>query len=181
MPDGVKVDDPLNQLQDIHLPADIGLWPPAWGWWLLTAILLAAITVFIFWVRRTKARNAYRRIAIAELEQAHANFTEEQNSEYLQHVSVILRRTSLSGFGKHFNASLKGEAWLQWLDEQCPSLQQQFELGVGRAFLLGPYQKSPVFDRNALHKLTLCWIQEHRNQWQKTPQKHQKSEDKQHV
>lgn len=158
--------DPLAQLQDIHLPAEIGLWPPAWGWWLLLVISITTISAAIFFIKRKKSRNAYRALATKELIKIQQQYSDKQNSEYLQALSIILRRTALSGFGNLFNASLKGDEWLQWLDAQCAKTNQQFSQGVGRVLLIGPYQKSPEFNRNELHKLCALWISEHRNQWQ---------------
>ena len=160
--------DPLAELQDIHLPAEIGLWPPAWGWWLLLVVIIICVASLVFFIKRNTSRNAYRVLAIAELNNCLKQYTDQQNSEYLQALSVILRRTALSGFGNQFNASLKGHDFLQWLDEQCTKTNSQFSQGVGTALLIGPYQKNPEFDRIALHQLSLLWIKEHRNQWQRT-------------
>lgn len=165
-PQANAAQDPLAQLQDIHVPAEIGIWPPAWGWWVLLIVIIACVSALVFIIKRKKSRNAYRALAITELNTIHTKYGAEQNSEYLQALSIILRRTALSGFGTQFNASLKGSDWLEWLDEQCPKTKQQFSQGVGVALLTGPYQKSPEFDRNELHKLSLLWVNEHRNQWQ---------------
>ena len=159
--------DPLAALQDIHLPAEIGLWPPAWGWWVLLIATIVCVCALVVFIKRKKARNAYRALAITELNNSHKLYGDERNSEYLQALSVILRRTALSGFGNRFNASLKGHDFLKWLDDQCATANQQFNHGVGTALLIGPYQKNPEFDRAALHQLSLLWIKEHRNQWQK--------------
>ncbi|GGY70180.1 hypothetical protein GCM10011613_13240 [Cellvibrio zantedeschiae] len=163
-----QAQDPLAQLQDIHLPAEIGIWPPAWGWWVTAILLIGILAATIFFVKRKKSRNAYRSLAIAELNNINLKYGAEQHSEYLQALSIILRRTALSGFGAGFNASLKGIEWLEWLDKQCPNTKHQFSQGVGTALLTGPYQKSPEFDRNDLHNLSLLWIKEHRNQWQQS-------------
>jgi hypothetical protein len=165
-PQTTGAQDPLAQLQDIHLPAEIGIWPPAWGWWVLSIFILISLYMLIFFIKRKRSRNTYRALAAAELSKIQTAYSHEQNSEYLQALSVLLRRTALSGFGSHFNASLKGNEWLVWLDAQCAKTKQQFSLGVGQALLIGPYQKSPDFNRNELHQLSLLWIKEHRNQWQ---------------
>jgi len=171
--------DPLAQLQDIHVPADIGIWPPAWGWWVLLILVFVSIFALVFFINRKKNRNAYRALAIAELNNIQATYSAEQNSEYLQALSIILRRTALSGFGSRFNASLKGNEWLEWLDAQCAKTKHQFSQGVGVALLTGPYQKSPEFDRNELHNLSMLWVKEHRNQWQQSSKI--KSEAENHV
>lgn len=165
-PQASQAQDPLAQLQDIHVPSEIGLWPPAWGWWACAFVLLAISAALVFFIKRNKSRNAYRNLAINELKRIETKFTQEENSEYLQALSILLRRTALSGFGSYFNASLKGNDWLEWLDKQSPKTNQQFSQGIGRVLLTGPYQKSPKFDRTELHELSLLWIKEHRNQWQ---------------
>jgi len=165
--------DPLAQLKDIHLPAEVSYWPPAIGWWLLVIIIIASLAAIIFFVRQKKSRNAYRAIAVAELNRAQNNC--KNNADYLQALSVILRRTAISAFGSGFNPSLKGQAWLEWLDAHCDKTQQQFSQGVGTALLIGPYQKNPDFDRAALHQLAILWIKEHRNRWQRKPVKKSKS------
>lgn len=162
--------DPLAQLQDIDLPPEIGLWPPAWGWWLLGVLTICVVGVVIFFVQRHRQRNGYRALAIKELHVAYDSH-QADSALYLQELSIILRRTAITGFGAQFNSSLKGDAWLQWLDDQCTKTHQQFHQGVGRALLTGPYEKQPQFDRAALHELAILWIKEHHNQWQKTPRK----------
>jgi Domain of unknown function (DUF4381) len=181
-PTNASAPDPLVELQDIHLPAEIGLWPPAWGWWLLLLVVIVSVASLVFFIKRHKSRNAYRALAIAELNTSFKQYSDEQNSEYLQALSVILRRTALSGFGHQFNASLKGHDFLQWLDEQCAKTNSQFSKGVGTALLIGPYQKNPEFDRMALHQLSFLWIKEHRNQWQctKKSKKNQKNSEAEH-
>lgn len=158
--------DPLAQLQDIHLPAAVGFWPPAIGWWILLILIIAIISTVIFLLNRKRSRNAYRTLALTEIKTINHNLSDSQHAEYLQAISILLRRTALSGFGSLFNASLKGEAWLEWLDAQCTKTNGGFAKGTGRALLIGPYQKNPEFDRPALQKLVELWIAEHRNQWQ---------------
>lgn len=163
--------DPLAQLQDIHLPAAIGLWPLAWGWWLLLIALIVIIATAFFLIRRNKLRNGYRQLALKELQNIQRQYTAEQTSEYLQAISMLLRRTALSGFGSGFDTGIKGDAWLQWLDRQMVKSSYSFASEAGRALLLGPYQKHPTIDRDQLHSIVSSWIQLHRNQWQQKARK----------
>ena len=39
-------------LKDIHLPPEIGIWPPAPGWWVLLILVLAVIGLSIWLWRR---------------------------------------------------------------------------------------------------------------------------------
>lgn len=165
------IQDPLAQLQDIHLPNAIGLWPPAWGWWLLLLALLAIAATAIFLIRRHALRNGYRQLALKELQNIQRQYSGEQTSEYLQAISLLLRRTALSGFGSGFDTSIKGEAWLQWLDRQVVKAGPGFASDAGRVLLLGPYQKHPTIDRDQLHLIVSFWIRQHRNQWQQKASK----------
>jgi hypothetical protein len=171
---------PLDQLADIHLPASVSWWPLAIGWWILFAIILIGIGGYFYW-RKKQLRNHYRQVATTELQAAFAQLKADPNNTagYLQSVSLILRRTALTAQPTNFHSDVKGEEWLRWLDENCPALpqgkpattsQQNFSAGVGRALLIGPYQKCPEFDQEALHSLCLLWIAKHRNRWQKNVQ-----------
>lgn len=160
--------DPLAQLKDIHLPEPVGLWPLAWGWWVLLILIVLILAWIVFLWRRQQARNRYRALAIAELHRAKLIFDQERDvASYLQHVSIILRRAALTGCGDSYHANLSGEAWLQWLDNQCPAIHKNFTAGPGRVLLTGPYQKAPEADIESLHKLASQWLKQHRNQWQK--------------
>lgn len=162
--------DPLAQLKDIHLPDAVGLWPLAWGWWVLLILLVLVALVVFLMVRRHRQRNRYRAAALAELQRVTLAVKQDQQvATYLQQLSIILRRAALSGCGNTYQANLKGEAWLRWLDDQCPETRGSFSSGAGRALLTGPYEVNPQADINALQQLVSLWLQKHRNQWQKTP------------
>jgi|GEM_PF-176043 len=177
-PPAANGQDPLAQLQDIHLPDAVGIWPLAWGWWLIIIVILSGLTLLILLIKRKHQRNAYRALALMELNALANQFNTEQNAEYLQALSILLRRTALSGCGQYFDVSLKGLNWLAWLDKQCVATQNQFSQGVGTALLIGPYQKAPQFDRDALHQLAILWLKEHRNQWQQKAYQQSASESK---
>jgi len=165
-PGQMGAQDPLAQLQDIHTPPDIGLWPPAWGWWVVALLAITLLGAAIYFGRRKQQRNHYRQQALAELQQLD-RIAPGQNGEWLQALSILLRRTAIAGCGTQFDTGLKGEAWLEWLDERCPACKLQFSQGAGVALLAGPYQKNPDCDRTALRELAHTWIREHRNRWQK--------------
>lgn len=169
-PAQVGAQDPLAELQDIHTPPDIGIWPPAWGWWLVALLAISAVLAIIFFARRHRQRNHYRQEALVELQQL-SRIDPEQNGEWLQALSILLRRTAIAGCGPQFDTGLKGNAWLVWLDERCPDCDMQFSQGAGTALLAGPYQKNPECDRVALQQLAQTWIRAHRNRWQKMSKK----------
>lgn len=161
--------DPLSQLKDIHLPDPVGLWPLAWGWWVLLALIVIGIALGVYLWRRHRARNHYRQLALIELQRARAQVDQDgELAHYLQQVSIILRRAAITGLPERYLANLKGEAWLQWLDAQLAGADE-FTSGAGRALLTGPYEPHPQADIEGLHQLATRWITQHRNQWQSPP------------
>jgi Domain of unknown function (DUF4381) len=152
-------------LADIHLPDAPSYWPLAPGWWILLGlILLVAVLIFIGYKRRQ--RNNYRRQALAELEKINLEST-NNIAESLQAISLLLKRTAMTAQPKNFNPSIKGEAWLNWLDDQCPTLTSKFNSELGQALIVGQYQKSPDVKLDDLIKLSETWITQHKNQWQR--------------
>ena len=158
---------PLEQLADIHLPSSVSWWPLAPGWWILLALILAAAIGFWLW-RRHKARNFYRTIAQHQLAGIYADFQQTQNAAaYLQALSLLLRRTALTAYPQSFNASIKGDDWLQWLDKACPDLSTPFSGELGQLLLRSAYEKNPQIDVSKIHQLSIEWINSHRNHQQK--------------
>lgn len=160
---------PLDQLADIHLPDSVSWWPLAPGWWALLALLVLVLIIVCLWRRRLK-QNHYRKLAQQELDSIYSNYQQTQNATaFLHEISVLLRRTALTAYPKTFNASIKGQAWLEWLDRVYFNPAMQFNSEVGQQLLTASYQKNPQIDAQALHQLCRLWLLEHRNQRQKSP------------
>lgn len=158
---------PLDQLADIHLPDGVSWWPLAPGWWILLTLAIIALVGFFIW-RRRKAQNIYRNIAQHQLAGIYADYQKTQNAAaYLQALSLLLRRTALTAYPHSFNASIKGEEWLQWLDQVCPALPEKFSSELGENLLTSAYQKNPNIDVSGLQQLSAQWINLHRNHRQK--------------
>ncbi|HEY8940132.1 MAG TPA: DUF4381 domain-containing protein [Cellvibrio sp.] len=160
---------PLDQLADIHLPDSVSWWPLAPGWWAILALLAVAL-IFIFLWRRRLTQNHYRTLAQQELENIYSHYQHTKNATaFLHEISVLLRRTALTAHPKTFNASIKGKAWLEWLDRVCPNPAMQFNSAVGEQLLTASYQKDPQVDATALYHLCRAWLLQHRNYRQKLP------------
>lgn len=165
--------DPLEQLADIHLPESVSWWPLAPGWWILLALLIIGLIIF-FIIRHRKKQNLYRKYAQASLDQLYADYqTDQDAAKFLQEISVLLRRTALTAYPGTFNASIKGNAWLEWLDSVCPAktpdTSLKFTGEYGQQLATASYQKNPVVDAAAIYKLSSHWIAQHRNHRQKIP------------
>ena len=107
------------QLRDIHLPPDPGWWPPAPGWWLL-ALLVLVLAAFAFRrAQRALRVQRWRRQVLGELDRlvaAHA--AQPDPARFVGGVSRLLRRAARQLDPRA--ATLRGEAWLEFLDQRLP-------------------------------------------------------------
>jgi hypothetical protein len=150
-------------LRDIHLPAAVGWWPPAPGWWVLGALVLAAAIAYgaYYYLAR------HRRVALRALQRVRSAL--EQGAEpvaCLQSVSTVLRRFAMTtvapdraGVPTPDVPGLIGEAWLKYLDSRWN--RAGFASASGRRLLAAPYARPNSIERTAALELTaLCvdWL-----------------------
>lgn len=157
--------DPLAQLRDIHAPDPLGWWPPAPGWWLLLALLVAGLALTGWLLYRRYRANGYRRAARRELEHSWARLqTSGDRDRYVHELSQILRRTALTAYPAAVVNTLHGEAWLRFLDQTSKVSGNDFSAGPGRDLMVLPYRPVPAgTDLLALHQLTMSWLNGHRH------------------
>lgn len=121
-------------LRDIAMPLEPSAWPPAPGWWVLSAVALVALCAGAAWLaRRWRRRRRMRRLEQffdAELAQA------SSGAERLLRASACLRRATRGSSTGH--AGVTGTPWLELLDGADPG--RPFSDGPGRVFLHGPFQ-----------------------------------------
>ncbi len=120
----MKSPDPasLQNLNDIVLPATVGWWPLAAGWYILFALLLIALAWFGYRSLYRWMSNRYRRAALRELQlladRLHA--TKERDAEdrdaNLRQIPILLKRTALSAYPRSQVASLSGKDWFHFLN-----------------------------------------------------------------
>ena len=145
--------DLLQQLRDIHLPAEPGWWPPAIGWWLLTLALMAAIAWLSWrlaarWRRFRPARSAqalYREISRDLLA---ASISPVQ---YVHRTSELLKRFAIHGSKDSAMAPESGDAWLRYLDGRYG--QPAFSRGPGRCLGADRFRRDPDLDTRVLDGL----------------------------
>jgi hypothetical protein len=127
--------DPLTALRPLHEPPPIPWWPPAPGWWLLSSLLLILVLLGIWWWR-TKAvqRSALRELkALQDLQ--------DDPVQLAASVNRLLKRYTRACWPAAKDASLCGQAWLEFLDARGGG--GAFTEGPGRLLLSLPYA-SPV-------------------------------------
>ena len=120
----MKSTDPasLQNLNDIVLPATVGWWPLAPGWYILFALLLIALAWFGYRSLHRWMNNRYRRAALRELQllEERIRATEERDAEArdanLRQIPILLKRTALSAYPRSQVASLSGKDWFHFLN-----------------------------------------------------------------
>lgn len=115
----MKSTDPasLQNLNDIVLPATIGWWPLATGWYVLSGLLLIALAWFGYrWLQRWM-NNRYRRAAMRELQLLAKRIeNSEERDANLRQIPILLKRTALAVYPRYQVASLSGENWFHFLN-----------------------------------------------------------------
>lgn len=92
--------------------AEIGLWPLAWGWWIVIVVSLIILIGGTYWlIARYRNRRALRQ-AISHLR------TLPPEQQALAQCNQILKRAFMSYFPTSLVASLHGVQWVQFMEQQ---------------------------------------------------------------
>jgi len=112
--------DPLAQLKDIHLPAPVSAWPLSLYWWLVIILVVSIAGLAIYAVLQYIKKTRLTRLALAELA-----LLQQQTCE-VNELHHLLKRIVLSSFPRETVASLHGNAWLEFLDQQASTNKHTF-------------------------------------------------------
>jgi hypothetical protein len=125
----------MNQLElrDIHLPEASLWWPPAPGWW-LGLLLIAVLAILLPHLLRWYRRKPLRRVSLLELARIRRLYRQGGNErDVLNEVVRLLRRVTISYYGRNTAAAATGDEWLrqlQLLSTDSGFSAQQLELLV---------------------------------------------------
>jgi len=152
--------NPLDQLKDIHLPEAVGFWPPAPGWWLLAALLIALLAASILLYKRHQ-KNAYRRTAVQQVNRFFSDYQQPlQSHEVTGQLNRLLKAVALQSYPTEQVSRLTQSQWLDFLDHSAN--MQAFCQGPGQILASAPYDKnSQVADAAALKQCCIAWIRRH--------------------
>ncbi len=147
---------PTLELRDIHLPETIGWWPPAFGWWILLALVLLCLyglyRAYKKLTRKTAAKAALKLIVQIRDDEA------LNDLQLVEQLSALLRRIVISSPLSAQQAGLSGDAWLRHLDHSMEG--RPFSDGVGRCLANAHYRRQlpKNIDKAALIQLCEDWI-----------------------
>ena len=151
--------DLLSQLRDIHGAIDPGWWPPAPGWWLVGALLLAALAYVLRLAYRHWLVLKRRRRLLTALEEISSKFDpERQSHEYLARLNRLFRVVALRAFPGTLCARLQGTEWVTFIAALLPQGAPSESLD---ALAEGPYAPAPHFDAAALQAVARLWVEKY--------------------
>ena len=138
--------NPLDQLKDIHLPAEVGFWPPALIWWVLLFAILTLIGLGVWYYKR----QAWRRQA----KQTFAAINWQQSEHAYREANKLLKRICLQKISNQAT-QLSGEEWLTYLDQQ---VKQPIFMPKLRPFAHILDEPNIHLDNEALKRAIETWI-----------------------
>ena len=140
----------LPQLAPLREPMAISWWPPAPGWWVVLALSLALLGGFSLWLRERRLRTAYRRIALAALDELRSREARQNELNWL------LKAAALRAYPHERIAGLHGAQWQQFLASSCPKVASG-----AFAELDNLYQREPSPVSSQLFDAAEHWIRQH--------------------
>ncbi len=145
--------NPLENLKDIHLPAPIEAWPPAYGWWILLVLVLLIIALIIKVYLKARKLRAVKRQAIQQLSKVDISA-----SNAPAELNQLLKRTAMFYFPTRAVEKMYGQSWQQFLSS-CLSTKHASQVNESLAAMqAGLYQQQPVTESEARQYLQACEI-----------------------
>ena len=147
----------LSGLADIVELPPVPVWPPAPGWWVVGAVVAAALLAYAIRARVRYRANAYRRSALAILHDIAVDDAAPTR------VAALLKRTAIAGMGREAVAGLSGEEWVAWLNGRVG--RPLFSDQAARLLAELMYRPGVTPDQAATTELiraAQAWIRRHR-------------------
>jgi hypothetical protein len=149
----------LSNLRDLALPHPIAWWPVQPGWWIIFAGLLALAAFAGFKGLRAYHADAYRRMALAELEE----MRRRPPGALAPVLAALIKRTALAAFPRDQVAALTGDEWFEFLDRT--GHRNVFSGGTGTALLRASVDPKRVLSEDEAKQALAAaryWVRRHR-------------------
>lgn len=125
-------DEVLEQLRDIQTPPPAGLWPPAPGWWILAALVLATVAVAAFMGWRRHRCQAPKRAAMERL--SRYAIPEHAGPDWYAGLNRLLKEVALARYPAEHPAGLSGEQWGHFLARTSDNPERPWQQLVNASY-----------------------------------------------
>ncbi|MGL5742299.1 MAG: DUF4381 domain-containing protein [Legionella sp.] len=150
--------DPLVQLKDIHIPAPIGWWPLAPGWYAVIALVLLLAIICAYHLYNKYRHALAKKQALVLLTHYQKDHEKELNVALTSaRISELLRRVALAYYPREQVASLHGEEWLKFLNDTGKEVDFN---AVNGMLLDAPFKTGETMDLNPLFHTAHLWIKQ---------------------
>ena len=146
--------DNLPELRDIHLPDGVSMWPPAYGWWLIPAMLFGAWgMVHLFRFLRLKSKKIYAQKLLKDVSLTSRQAAAAKMSEILRRICVLKYPEALC---------LSGQEWVAFLASHT---KEKLSKNVAELLKNAPYMPEKSLEKaeddvKALQEFCRRWIGE---------------------
>lgn len=147
--------NPLQNLKDIHTPNPIENWPPAYGWWLLSLLVIITLSLLVIWIIKARKKRLAKRQALRALAQVDTN-----SIQAVSYLNQTLKRVAIRYFPEQNIQQLFGQKWQDFLittlpDKKARRLEDAFN-GMQQA--LYQQQSADTVDVNKYQQACETWV-----------------------
>ncbi|GAC18880.1 DUF4381 domain-containing protein [Paraglaciecola arctica] len=108
--------NPLQDLKDIHTPAVIEIWPPAYGWWILAILVVIGICLLTIWLVKMQKVTLTKRQALKSLQQI-----DSSDLNCVSQLNQLLKRVAMTYFPNQKVQEMHSEKWTEFLIKTLPN------------------------------------------------------------
>ncbi|MEQ9544924.1 MAG: DUF4381 domain-containing protein [Marinobacter sp.] len=148
--------DPLSQLRDIHLPQTGGFWPPAPGWWILFALILALLVAIAVFIHRKQRKNRWLTIARRELNQL-AQHASPKPAWFAQ-LNTLLKQCARERYPEERPEAMSGSRWADFLLKTSPG-DQLASRSIVEAMVNSSWQPEASASPKQVLKFARSWLE----------------------
>lgn len=152
--------DALTQLKDIHLPAQVGWWPLAPGWYAVLLLLFIAVITITYKLYKRQMNARPKKQALLLLHTYVTQYEQDHNAQLASaRISELLKRVALVYYPRAQVASIYGEAWITFLNQTSTGIDFQ---PVRSMLLETPFQSGAQVHLKPLIRRAELWIKQRR-------------------
>jgi len=145
----------LTPLKGLHIMTQPSWWPPAYGWWVILGCVvvlgLGIYGLYKWWIRRPIVY-ALRELNIITNHAA-------DDLEFLQAISLLMKRVAILKYGREEIAPLNEKGWQDCL---VSTVRENFSVKDARLIACSPYvtKIKERLDRKKMETQAAKWISE---------------------